>query len=321
MVTWVVFLSVGLVVGLIAGVLFGQLDIFKKKQREELKTKLEAAEKELATYKMEVTEHFLVTASLVNSMTESYQAVHEHLAKGANRLCDSTVNVNRLSVAGNRQLDDKPLEKTLDTENLVQADVPTQVRTQAPTQAPTQASGQPKEAFSNENANEESTASSQQRIEKAAVEGQANNKGENKASGTNTSDASQDPLVAKEATDEHGLRQDTEPKHITTEDDNLALNQEPSIGEEESESKETLASVPETPKDYAERPADSASETNDSDELESVPTAQVKGPETKGKPKPSEQKPGAADIVEPPSTPESLSFEDDELPGSGRTVH
>jgi uncharacterized membrane-anchored protein YhcB (DUF1043 family) len=38
-------------------------------------------------YEDEVVEHFSETARLLNNLTESYRDVHNHLAKGANTLC------------------------------------------------------------------------------------------------------------------------------------------------------------------------------------------------------------------------------------------
>ena len=98
MITWVAYVAVGLIVGGAVGFFIGRLDDFSKKQREAMQEKIDQAEKELSDYKHEVAEHFIETADLVNAMTESYQAVHEHLAKGAQSLCDDQVKVNRLQV-------------------------------------------------------------------------------------------------------------------------------------------------------------------------------------------------------------------------------
>ena len=107
MVTWVVFLTIGLVIGIAAGFFFGQLDGFKRRQREELQSKLESTQKTLAEYKQEVTAHFVKTSSLVNNLTESYKAVHEHLAGGAKVLCDSQLEVNKLNINDVKLIDEK----------------------------------------------------------------------------------------------------------------------------------------------------------------------------------------------------------------------
>ena len=114
MITWVLFLGIGLVVGVIAGLYFARLDDVSNKQKMALQQKLESAEQQLKAYQSQVTEHFLQTASLVNSMTDSYRAVHEHLAMGARELCDSQVNVAQLEMPSTQLLDNTaaaPTEK------------------------------------------------------------------------------------------------------------------------------------------------------------------------------------------------------------------
>lgn len=105
MVTWVLFLGIGLIIGIVAGLYFARLDDFSNRQKNALQQKLDAAESQLKTYQSQVTEHFLKTASLVNSMTESYQAVHEHLASGATELCDRQVIVEQLEMPATKLLD------------------------------------------------------------------------------------------------------------------------------------------------------------------------------------------------------------------------
>lgn len=98
MITWVLFLGIGLVIGVIAGLYFGRLDDVTNRQKKIMQQKLELTEQQLNTYKSQVAEHFLKTASLVNSMTESYKAVHEHLAHGARELCDTGVTGDQLEM-------------------------------------------------------------------------------------------------------------------------------------------------------------------------------------------------------------------------------
>jgi uncharacterized membrane-anchored protein YhcB (DUF1043 family) len=43
---------------------------------------------ELGEYKENVTEHFQTTANLLHDMTEQYRSVYEHMAAGAQQLCD-----------------------------------------------------------------------------------------------------------------------------------------------------------------------------------------------------------------------------------------
>lgn len=105
MISWVFYVAMGLLVGGAAGFFLARLDDFSKKERRAMQEKLDQAEKQMASYKHEVTEHFVATAGLINNMTESYQAVHEHLAKGALSLCDHQVAVKRLKVTSAESLE------------------------------------------------------------------------------------------------------------------------------------------------------------------------------------------------------------------------
>jgi len=105
MITWVLFLGIGLVVGIVAGLYFARLDDVSNRQKNALQQKLYDTEQQLKNYESQVTEHFLKTASLVNSMTESYKAVHEHLSQGARQLCDSQVTVAQLEMPATKLLD------------------------------------------------------------------------------------------------------------------------------------------------------------------------------------------------------------------------
>jgi uncharacterized membrane-anchored protein YhcB (DUF1043 family) len=51
------------------------------------------------TYKDNVSEHFSLTADLVQHMTESYREVYQHLASGAQDLCSNEV-ASKLLPAG-----------------------------------------------------------------------------------------------------------------------------------------------------------------------------------------------------------------------------
>lgn len=104
MITWVLYLCIGIVIGGMAGFYFAKLDDFSKKQKQALEDKLHKTEQELVEYKDQVTAHFIETADLINNMTESYQKVHEHLAKGSVELCNNAVEVNKLTVSSDQLL-------------------------------------------------------------------------------------------------------------------------------------------------------------------------------------------------------------------------
>jgi len=104
MITWVLYLSIGIVIGGMAGYYFAKLSEFSKKQKLALETKLQQTEQELVKYKDQVSSHFRETASLINTMTESYQKVHEHLVKGSVDLCNHAVEVSAITVSPSQLL-------------------------------------------------------------------------------------------------------------------------------------------------------------------------------------------------------------------------
>ena len=59
----------------------------------DLETRLERALESRADYEAEVAEHFARTAELLNRMTEDYQQVYSHLASGADKLCEGSVDI------------------------------------------------------------------------------------------------------------------------------------------------------------------------------------------------------------------------------------
>lgn len=83
---WIVGFGALLIGGLI-GMLIGRSSPAARRS-ETLLEELEDTRRELDAYKAEVNTHFAQTADLVNNLTESYRDVHQHLAKGAGRLCN-----------------------------------------------------------------------------------------------------------------------------------------------------------------------------------------------------------------------------------------
>jgi uncharacterized membrane-anchored protein YhcB (DUF1043 family) len=104
MVTWVLYLCIGLVIGGMAGFYFAKMDDFSRKQKKALEEKLQKTEQEFIGYKDQVTSHFRETATLINDMTESYQKVHKHLAQGVLKLCSNAIEVDKLQVSPNQLL-------------------------------------------------------------------------------------------------------------------------------------------------------------------------------------------------------------------------
>jgi uncharacterized membrane-anchored protein YhcB (DUF1043 family) len=65
----------------------------KRERILELEARLDAAQQARAEYEAEVTEHFARTGELLTRMTDDYRAVYNHLARGADELCDGAVNL------------------------------------------------------------------------------------------------------------------------------------------------------------------------------------------------------------------------------------
>lgn len=66
---------------------------------KELESQVKSLEERHDQYKDDVSDHFNVTADLVQQMTQSYRDVYQHLATGAQDLCTSEV-ANKLLPAG-----------------------------------------------------------------------------------------------------------------------------------------------------------------------------------------------------------------------------
>jgi len=79
-------------VGLLIGTRLGRTRQGDARQEaEELKVALRQNEEELRQYRAHVTDHFSQTADLVGTLTADYRAVYEHLAAGAQTLCNGQV--------------------------------------------------------------------------------------------------------------------------------------------------------------------------------------------------------------------------------------
>lgn len=66
----------------------GRLTSTGREDKKRLETELEQSREELSNYRSQVTSHFQETAHRVNALTENYRSVYEHLAQGAQDLCN-----------------------------------------------------------------------------------------------------------------------------------------------------------------------------------------------------------------------------------------
>ncbi|WP_075998584.1 YhcB family protein [Pseudohalioglobus lutimaris] len=79
--------AAGLIIGLGLGLLLGQRSSPAGQKHREVERKLDQVLQDKKAYEDEVVEHFSDTARLLNTLTDSYRDVHNHLARGAENLC------------------------------------------------------------------------------------------------------------------------------------------------------------------------------------------------------------------------------------------
>lgn len=103
----------------------------KDKRTLELEEKLEDTRNELSQYRGDVNQHFLKTSLLLGKLTNDYREVYEHLATGAQRLCNNKPGTPELDLPDTRILptteipdEEKPaLEQVANTTEGTPADI------------------------------------------------------------------------------------------------------------------------------------------------------------------------------------------------------
>ena len=70
----------------------------KDKHTLGLEKQLETTQNQLSEYQGEVNRHFLKTSLLFNKLTDDYREVYEHLATGAQKLCNDKPRVTTLDL-------------------------------------------------------------------------------------------------------------------------------------------------------------------------------------------------------------------------------
>jgi uncharacterized membrane-anchored protein YhcB (DUF1043 family) len=93
-------------IGLLLGCIATYLVFARNRRTRELQEELNQFKERFTDYRDQVTQHFMRTSELVQEMTQSYRAVYEHLANGAQRLCGDENNVDRLDSSRKGQLTD-----------------------------------------------------------------------------------------------------------------------------------------------------------------------------------------------------------------------
>ena len=90
--TGILSFALGLVLGCIGAYLF----LGRSSQTANLREELGELREKFSDYRDQVTQHFMRTSELVQEMTQSYRAVYEHLATGAQELCEGEVEAPSL---------------------------------------------------------------------------------------------------------------------------------------------------------------------------------------------------------------------------------
>ena len=93
--TGILSFALGLVLGCIGTYLF----LGRYSQTARLHEELSELRERFSDYRDQVTQHFMRTSELVREMTQSYRAVHEHLATGARELCEGYVEAPSLDTS------------------------------------------------------------------------------------------------------------------------------------------------------------------------------------------------------------------------------
>ena len=114
--TLILAVAIALIVGALIGALLLKGLSPQEKQNRSLETRLQKAENQLREYQQDVSEHFAETSQLINTLTQSYRDVHEHLATGALKLTNPDISRQlidagkgnlMLSTSRNRKPDDE----------------------------------------------------------------------------------------------------------------------------------------------------------------------------------------------------------------------
>jgi hypothetical protein len=117
-----------LLLGIIVGAIAARLVLPSRRQLRRLSHELESLRSEHATYRANVTKHFETTSELVANMTASYKAVYDHLAAGAQSLCEASKTLEAGEFGAPRLV----FDPSVDVERLDAGSASKKVETTAP---------------------------------------------------------------------------------------------------------------------------------------------------------------------------------------------
>ncbi|MCH7816534.1 MAG: DUF1043 family protein [Proteobacteria bacterium] len=104
-------------VGVVVGVVFASRLNTSPSRVQELESQIRDLKDNHTDYRDSVSDHFSMTAELIQHMTESYKEVYQHLATGAQDLCSSEV-ANKLLPASSDAVFD-PNDNNVESNNLI----------------------------------------------------------------------------------------------------------------------------------------------------------------------------------------------------------
>ncbi len=109
--TWVFGILI-FAIGLVLGCMATYLAIARYGRSREMQEELDQLKDRFTDYREQVTQHFMRTSELVQEMTQSYRAVYEHLANGAQHLCSDENDIDLLESSGKDRLADARQDAT-----------------------------------------------------------------------------------------------------------------------------------------------------------------------------------------------------------------
>lgn len=77
-----------LIVGIVIGVLFGRSGQGATLRQRRAEQQTEELRSEFTRYQAQVNEHFMESAHLLRRFNDAYRDINQHMARGANRLCN-----------------------------------------------------------------------------------------------------------------------------------------------------------------------------------------------------------------------------------------
>ena len=106
---WIVGI-LAFLLGTTLGCIAAWLIVSRENKTQQLEVELNELKGHFTDYRDQVTRHFMQTSSLVQTMTDSYRDVYEHLASGAKRLCDVDEGGNQLYQAKPEEIEHPEIE-------------------------------------------------------------------------------------------------------------------------------------------------------------------------------------------------------------------